>query len=161
VAVARARRHGSRWLVVTVAPIVTAIVIWAPFRDRSDYWYLAVSPSVALLAALALGTWPRVWAWRRWAGWVALAAVLVAVPARFEHSRKLGRLPEYGTLVAGARQIARSGLTVHAVGTWKPVPGSDPEFLVLVLGGRVERGAAAQAIILADGRVRYERVPGR
>lgn len=156
VAVGLGARHGWRWVAVTVVPIGAAIVVWAPFRDRSDYWYLPLAPLVAIMAGLAVATWFGP-AGRRRLGWVALALVVAAQPARFMYSRLLGRVPAYGVMVAGARQIVASGIHPSLVSLVEPSPGTDPEYLVIILGGQIDRRSNVRAEILPSGRVRYVR----
>jgi hypothetical protein len=158
VVIARSARNGHRWICITVVPLALAIVGYAPLAERSDYWYLALAPAAAASVALGVATWTSQ-AWRRWAGWLALAAIVVAQPARFEYSRKLGRMPEYGTMVTGARQIVRDGVKPRSVGTLFRCDGSDPGFVVLALGGQLDRTSRIRAEILPNGGVRYRTIP--
>jgi hypothetical protein len=158
VTIVRTRSHGAVWLFVTVLPLGAAIIVWTPFRDRLDYWYLALAPSVAVMMGLAISTWRWTPRWRQGVGLALLAAILLTQPSRFTYSRKIGRLDTYGSLVTGARQIVASGVVPRAVDMEVPDPGTDPGLLVTILGGRLDAHSPVRATILSSGRVVYTRL---
>lgn len=159
VVVLRARRIGVDWVFVSVLPLILAAVAYSPFPDRRDYWYLALAPGAAAMVAAAiatLGSRRRVW---RAIGWVTLVAVLALQPARYQYSRKIGRLPEYGALVTGSRQILRDGVRPRAIEAGFRLDTTDPGFLFTVLGGRFDEQSTLHAEILPTGGVRYRVLP--
>lgn len=156
---ARAARIGIDWLFVTVLPLLLAGVAYAPFPNRLDYWYLVLAPCAAatLAAAVAPHTQRRpLW---RVAGWLALAAVLAIQPGRYRYVHPAGRLPEYGVLVRGARQVLSDGMRPREIRTAFRADTPDPGFLYLVLGGRLDPASKVDAEILPTGGVRYRTDP--
>ena len=140
---------------VTVLPLALAVLGYSVLQRHNDYWYLPLAPSAALMVAFAVATALPARRARLLAGALALAAIVVAQPARFHHSRLLNRLPEYGTLVAASRQMVRDGVSprdIHAAFVRQP---TDPTFLFTVLGGRLDPNSPIEADILPTGRVVY------
>ena len=90
----RETRGGFEWLVMTVIPLVLAVVLYAPMRDRLDYWYVALAPATAVMLGRALTrsiARPR---WRAVAGCAALCGLFLAQGCRYHQSRLLGRVPQ-------------------------------------------------------------------
>jgi len=93
------------------------------------------------------------------------AALLVAVlvvgqPARSAEALTLHRLPEYGALLKGAREIKRRVAEVREIKLGFPVPPStSPTFLYELLGGRIDPGAPYAATIHRDGRASFDTRP--
>jgi hypothetical protein len=134
----------------TVVPLVLAGFGFSLWQLRyDDYWFLTLAPSAALTVALALT------AWRPIAPVVSIvlaALVLVAVPARLGETMTIHRLPEYGALVRGSREIRRHTPVVRSIDTQFALPDStDRRFLYEVLGGRIAPDAPFGATITADG----------
>jgi hypothetical protein len=156
-------RHRQDWslLAVTVVPLVAALVgytFWV--ADYDDYYYLSIMPAAVLtfqfgLTALVRGPAAQVAA-------VALCVVTIAIlPVRVGQSATIHRMPGYGELVDGSRQILKRDVAVREIRADFLPPGSDPEFLFRILGGRVDPDADWVASVAADGIVSYERVsPG-
>jgi hypothetical protein len=134
----------------TVVPLVLAGFGFSLWQLRyDDYWFLTLAPSAALTVALALT------AWRPIAPVVSIvlaALVLVAVPARLAETMTIHRLPEYGALVRGSREIRRHTPVVRSIDTQFVLPDStDRRFLYEILGGRIAPDAPFGATITADG----------
>jgi hypothetical protein len=150
----RAWRTGVDWLIVTVAPLALAIVLYSPIRDKLDYWYVVLAPSTAIMmgcAVTALVTRPRT---RTILGSVALAVLLLAQAGRYDCSRRLGRVPEYQALVKGSRQLIRAGLSPRAILTAFPLPPTtDNDFLFKIMGGHLDPRADFDAEIQPAGGI--------
>jgi hypothetical protein len=151
-------RHSMAVVCVTVAPMVCTVVGYAFWMRAYDYyWYLVLAPSAATTIAIA------VTAWRPAATTISaclLVAVLAAQPARLADSMTIHRLPEYGALVRGSREIRRRAPEIRAIRTEFPLPATaDPTFLYEVLGGRITRQAGFVATIRRSGEVVFARVP--
>jgi hypothetical protein len=167
IVVLRAARIGVDWLFVTVLPLLLATAAYAPFPNRLDYWYLPLAPGAAAMIAAAMAPHAHGWqangssrhplartSWRV-VGWLALAAVLVVQPGRYRYVHPAGRLPEYGVLVTGSRQILRDGVRPRGVRAAFRAETPDPGFLYTVLGGRLDPQSNVDAEILPNGGVRY------
>jgi hypothetical protein len=85
---------------------------------------------------------------------VALAAVVVAQPARLATAMTIHRLPEYGALLRGTREIFRRAPEVRGIETEFPLPPTaDREFMYTILGGHVTRTAPFFASVKRSGDV--------
>ena len=124
------------------------------------YYYFSLMPSAVLIVVLALTSVPR----GNVALWIGIALCVGAVavtPARIRFSRTLHQMPEYGPLVQGSRAAARRGVPMRAVRTEFPLPPTgDPEYLYLLLGGRIERSSRWLAVIAKNGSVTYQDLGG-
>lgn len=144
-------------LCATIVPFVCAVAAFSMWERAYDtYWFLILAPGVALTLMLAVTIW-------RPAGMVAAAAValliIVVLPNRMYASMSLARLPEYGTLVRGSREVRRHAKTVRYLDTAFTLPPStDRTFIYELLGGRVTGDAPFGASIEADGRVVFRPV---
>jgi hypothetical protein len=141
---------------LVLVPQALAIVGYALFLDTLDhYYYIPVMPVTVLTMAFAL-TVPATGVAGRVVGVVLVAAAAAIVPWRLGFATTMHRLPEYRVLVAASRDIASRHQAVRAIRTEFTLPPStDPEFLYRILGGRIDAGASASAVIRADGSVRY------
>jgi hypothetical protein len=135
-----------------VAPILLSIVGFATWQRSFDtYWFLTLAPSVALTLGLALTSW------RPAATLVSVAmlvSVIAAQPARLTASMASHRLPEYGALLRGTREIRQRTAEVRSIQTDFPLPPSaDREYLYRILGGRIRPEAKFVALIKSSGDV--------
>jgi hypothetical protein len=148
-------RRDVTLLCASVIPILAAIAGFSFWQRAYDhYWFMPIAPSVALTVALALTAWrPAASA----AALVLLLVVIAALPARVAAARTMNRLPEYGALVRGSREIRHHTPEIRGIVTDFPLPPTaDPEFLYEVLGGRVTRDAGFRAIVSRSGGVTYK-----
>jgi hypothetical protein len=132
----------------------------ANFTQVPPYDYLPLMPAAALTLLLTLTAVPsrRV---VRVLTLVAFAVSLAVFPARFRVARTMHRMPEYGVWLDGSRRIARRAQPIRNIQTeFILPPDSDPEFLYVVLGGRIDRESPWVALIKVDGAVVYQRVGG-
>jgi hypothetical protein len=139
---------------VTVVPLVCAVAGFSFWQLPYDsYWFLTIAPSAALTIGLALTAWPP-------AAPVVSAAlallVLAAQPPRFADAMTLNRLPQYGALVRGSKEIWHRASEVHSLETQLALPPStDPHFVYEILGGRVTPGAPLAATIDPAGHASF------
>ena len=154
----RARRDPPL-LVVTVLPLATATLVFAPWQQPETYWFLVLGPSVAMTLVLGFTTFgpPRVTD----AFAMGLVAVLVvAAPARYRASQNATffRFPNYGSLLRGSRDIVKRRPDVRDIRTsFELPPSTDRLYLFNLLGGRLNSEGAEVALIAADGSVSYDR----
>jgi hypothetical protein len=151
------RRQGPV-IAVSIAPLLIAIGVFAVWRGRLTelYWYL----SLVVCATMSLVIWiARVHPLmiRTALALLALIAVALLQPARFELAWRTHRWPEYGILVRGSRQIARQAPEVRAIVAPFLPRTSDPAFVYEILGGRIARDAALVAVIDRNGMVSYRK----
>ncbi len=153
----RFRRDGDL-LTASIVPLSLAILMFALWRGRlgEHYWYLPVVPCAALTLALPFASLRST---RQ--GWIVSVALLVVVlslqPARCQAAWGIHRVPQYGALVRGSRQIARQMPEVRAVVfPFLPQP-SDPNYLYEIFGGRINPDAPVVAVVDEEGHVRYQR----
>jgi hypothetical protein len=142
---------------VTVIPLACAVVGFSMWQgDFDSYWFLVLAPSAALTIALGLT------AWRPAARLVAVALALLIIaaqPFRIASAMTMLRLPEYGPLVRGSREIRRRVAEVRSIETaFVLPPSSDRYFIYQVLGGRVTPSASYTATIDATGHVTFATV---
>jgi len=132
----------------------------ADFTQIPPYDYLPLMPAAALMLLLTFTAVPS----RRVIRVLTLAAFAVSlalVPATFRHVHSMHRMPEYGVWLDGSRRIARRAQPIRNIQTeFILPPTSDPEFLYVVLGGRIDRESPWVALIKADGAVVYQRIGG-
>jgi len=139
---------------VTVAPLVFAVAGFSFWQLPYDhYWFLTIAPSAALTMGLALV------AWRPAARPVAIVLALLVLaiqPARVADSMTFLRLPQYGALVRGAREVRARTSEVRRLETELGLPPStDPVFVYEILGGRVTPTAPVAATIDANGHAHF------
>ena len=151
-------RDDPALVAVTVLPQAAAIAGYALWSaDLQDYYYLSLMPAAVMTMVLAV----HALATARGAAIVAMALcalVIVAVPARLRLASRLPRMPEYEVLVKASRQIVQRQQPMRSIGTLFALPPTcDPEFIVRILGGRIDRQAEWRAEIAPDGRVSYAR----
>jgi hypothetical protein len=146
---------------LVLLPQALALVGYALFLDTLDhYYYIPVMWVTVLTAAFAVATPART----RGAlvlGAVLCAAAVAIVPARLNHAATMHRLPEYRILVDASRTILRAHPSVRRIETGFALPPStDPAFIYVVLGGRIDPAAPKAAAIWPDGSVTYLDVEG-
>lgn len=158
-AAAYAGRRRPELLFASALPLMIAVAGFAAWtRPYESYWFMGLSPSVALLIPVAVSALPA-GRWRDGGAVAVLVIVLAMQPARLAATRTIHRMPQYGALVDGARDIARRTGEVSAVRTAFELPATaDPAFPFECMGGRVTRDAAYEAVIGPDG-VTYRPVP--
>jgi hypothetical protein len=140
-----------------VAPILLAIVGFATWQRAFDtYWFLTIAPAVALTLAFALTSWRPAAAVLSIA---MLAGVVYAQPARLTASMASHRVPEYGALLRGTREIRQRTAEIRSIQTEFALPPSaDREYLYRVLGGRISPEAKFIALIKTSGEVVFTAV---
>ena len=147
-------RHDITVPCVTIVPLLAAVgafSLWQLTFER--YWFLTLAPSAALTIGLALT------AWRPAASLVAtflVLLVLAAQPSRFDDAKKINRLPEYGAIVRGSRDIRRRVAEVRSIETeFSLPPSTDRNVIYEILGGRVTQTAPYAATIERTGHARF------
>ena len=147
-------RHDVTLVCVTVAPLLCAVAGFSFWQLTYDhYWFLTIAPSAALTMALALTAWRPA---------APLAAALLALlvvaaqPSRFADAMTIHRLPEYGPLVRGSRDVRRRVAEVRSLQVQLALPAStDRHFVYEILGGRVTPEAPVAATIDSTGHVSF------
>jgi len=143
-------------LCVTVAPLLLAIVAFSGWtRPWENYWFLTINPPLALMAGMALRAVPW-WKARESLAIAALLIVLLLLPARIIAATQIHKLPEYGPLLRGSREVIRRTPEVRDIFTdFELPPSTDRTFLFVCLGGRVSTAAGYHARIARDGSVTF------
>lgn len=155
-------RHDWALLSVTLLPQIAAVIGYAFYvGDFLDsYYYLSLMPAVVLtmmLSVTALRPAPLM----RAVSIALLIGALAIAPARIRTAATLHRMPEYGLLVDGSREVARQARPVRSIRTeFTLPPTSDPQFIYQILGGRIDPASRWIAIIKSDGHVFYQEVSG-
>jgi hypothetical protein len=147
-------RHDVTVPCVTIVPLLAAVGAFSFWQLTFEhYWFLTLVPSAALMIGLALT------AWRPAAALVATSLVLLimaAQPSRFDQATKINRLPEYGAIVRGSRDIRRRVAEVRSIEIEFGLPPStDRNFIYEILGGRVTQTAPYAATIERTGHARF------
>jgi hypothetical protein len=139
----------------TVVPPACAMAGFATMQGAfHSYWVVSLAPPVVLTFVAAVAGLPL--AARRIVSATAAIGVCLAAPLRVGESLTVERLPEYGALVRGSREIKRYTEVVRSISTNFPLPPStDPEFLYRVLGGRITPDAEFGVVIRRSGRIAY------
>ena len=147
-------------LVAIVLPLLFSVVGYAFWVGSFDeYYYLSqMTPVVltVLFGATAL-------AGRRatYVGVAALILALALLPGRVRQARTIHRMPDYGLLVDGSREVLRRGVSVRAITADFLPLGADPEYLFTVLGGNLDPDGVWVAHIQSDGLVSWESTASR
>jgi hypothetical protein len=150
-------RHDLALVGVTIGPLVAAVAGFSFWQQGFEYyWFMTLMPSVALMLGLAFTAWKRV------AGPVAISLlllVIVAQPERFRESQAINRLPTYGVLVRGSREIRRRTSEVRTIDVeFAVAPSTNTNFIYeRVLNGRVTSTAPFAATIRSSGEVVFRR----
>jgi hypothetical protein len=143
---------------VSFAPLLAAVAGFSFWQGPFEfYWYMTLMPSVALTIGLGLT------AWKPGAPIVAAALfllILIATPRRFAYAQTINRLPTYGVLVRGSREIRQHVDEIRSLAIEFAVePSTNTHFIYeRVLGGRVTAHAPFAATIEKTGRVRFTAV---
>ena len=160
VAVVVRRRDDMPLQALTVLPLLFSVVGYAFWVGSFDeYYYLSqMTPVVltVLFGATAL-------AGRRatYVGVAALILALALLPGRVRQARTIHRMPGYGLLVDGSREVLRRGVSVRAITADFLPLGADPEYLFTVLGGNLDPDGVWVAHIQSDGLVSWESTASR
>jgi hypothetical protein len=151
IAAYRLRREPAL-LAATVVPAALAVAGFATWQLSFDtYWFLTLAPPVAVAFAFALNGWGVA---TKWMGVAVLVAVIAAQPARLAASMTSHRVPEYGALLRGTRQIRARTDAIRAIQTeFSLPPTADREFMYTILGGRIAADAPFAATIKPSGEV--------
>ena len=146
---------------VSVGPTLFAVTGFATWqRAFEPYWFLPLFPSFVLTVVLGMTAAP----WRHVTSVVSgaiLVLVLLAQPARFEASRQLFRMSEYGALAQGSREVRQRAPAIRALEVRFPLaPTVDPLFLyTTVLGGRISADAEYVAVLERSGHAAFRGSP--
>jgi hypothetical protein len=153
--IVRARKDAAL-LAVTIVPLVCAAFGFALWQGRYDeYWYLPLAPSAALMIVFTITSWRP-----RQTAIVCLVGVLLMQPGRLAHSQTWYRMPEYGALTRGAREILMNTPAVRRVDTtFRMPPLSDRTFPYIAMGGRLSLASPFDATIDANGHATLTAVP--
>lgn len=150
-------RRDPAVLAMTLAPMALAIAGYALFLAPLDvYYYMSLMTPMVLTIVLAIASG---WSSRtsRIAGMVLCTAALLMVPARFQSSTAMNRMPQYGPLVKGSRLLAHRQMPLRGVRTtFELPPTGDPEVIYRFLGGQIDRSSRWLAVIASDGSVTYQ-----
>lgn len=161
VVVAWRYRRDPTVLLMTVGPTALALVGYSLFLGALDsYYYLSMMTPMVLTVVLAVtsGWTPAV---SRVLGVAVCVVALLLVPARFERSVTMNRMPQHAPLVKGSRLLAHRQMPLRAVRTTFGLPPTgDPEFIYRLLGGRIDRAAAWMAVIDENGDITYQDAGG-
>jgi hypothetical protein len=144
---------------VTIAPPLAAIAGFALWQAGFEsYWFMTMMPSVALTIGLAVTSWKPL---APIAAMALLVAVLAALPARFAYSLTINRLPSYGALARGSREMRRYTEEIRSIDVDFPVDRTTNTHFIYerVLGGRVTPTAPFAATIERTGHVRFTPAP--
>lgn len=143
-------------LFVTLGPMAAAIAAFSGWtRPFDHYWFLTLSPSMALMAGEGVHALPG-WRTREAGILVFMAVILWLQPGRLYASTFIHKLPEYGALRRGSAEIARRTPEIRDVFTeFELPPSTDRTFLFVCLGGRVTPNAGYHAFIARDGSVTF------
>jgi hypothetical protein len=155
-------RNDLSLLSVTLLPQIAAVVGYAfyvgDFLDR--YYYLSLMPAAVLTLMLSV-TALRPAALVKAVSISILIGALAIVPARLRVAATLHRMPEYGALVDGSRELIRQRRAMRAIQTeFTLPPTSNSQFVYEILGGHLDRESPLIGIIRSDGRVTYREVGG-
>jgi hypothetical protein len=147
-------------LSVTLLPQVAAIIGYAFYvGDFLDYYYyLSLMPAAVLTLMLSVTALRPAWLAHK-VGLAVLLGALSIVPARIRVAATLHRMPEYGALVQGSRELVQQGRAMRAIQTeFVLPPTSDSQFIYRILGGRLDSASSWIGIIQSDGHVSYKEV---
>ena len=146
---------------VSVGPTLFAVAGFATWQRAFDpYWFLPLLPSFVLTVVLGMTAVPARHVMSGVSGAI-LVLVLLVQPQRFEASRQLFRMEEYGALVQGSREVRRRLPAIRALEVRFPLaPTVDPLFLyTTVLGGRIAADAEYVAVLERSGQAAFRRSP--
>ncbi|MBI3395489.1 MAG: hypothetical protein HY042_06620, partial [Spirochaetia bacterium] len=151
-ALIQARREPG-WLFLSLLPIGLAWIGYTVSQIGYDL-YFQVTLIVPFSLSLCLGIEALSAKWRV-PMFALLAIILFWQPARFAKS-PLDRMPEYGTLVKGAKAIAASGKAFRNVIAPSADKRTNPLFLLECLGKKPDAGGQI-AVIDSQGNVEWRR----
>jgi len=160
VAVVMRRRNDMPLLALTVLPLLFSVVGYAFWVGSFDeYYYLSQMTPVVLTVLFGATTL----AGRRatYVGVAALILALALLPGRVRQAKTIHRMPGYGLLVDGSREVFRRGVSVRAVTAGFLSTDADPAYLFTLLGGDLDPDGVWIAHIQADGLVLWESTASR
>jgi hypothetical protein len=142
---------------VTVMPIACAVATWSLWQgDYDAYRFLTIVP-----AGLLMILWPARAVSRRSGRAVLALALLVAAllvqKPRIDNSMLVFRMPGYGALVRGSREMLRRGEPIRHIEAPFLNPLSNPEYVFTLLGGRISPDSPTIARLSETGEVTYVR----
>jgi hypothetical protein len=163
-------RHELPLFATSVVPAALAVAGFATWQLSFDtYWFLTLAPPTTVALAFALsgpatrelvsgvlapGESNRSRQATAWFGAALLVAVIAAQPARLAASMTSHRVPEYGALLRGTREIRGRTAEIRAIQTeFSLPPSADREFMYTILGGHITRDAPFTATIKSSGEV--------
>jgi len=140
---------------ITALPIGLAVGVWSLWQEDYDaYRFLTIVPAGLLMVLWTLRIVPQ----RAARPLLALALLVFALAVqkpRIDNSALVFRMPGYGAIVRGSRDVIRRGEPVrHIEAPWLH-PLSDPEYVYTLLGGHLTAGAAVVAHVSDTGEVTY------
>jgi hypothetical protein len=143
--------------VITVVPLVLTVGMWSVWQQVYDaYVFLTIVPAALLAIVWTTRLLPEPASRALAAAALLVTAIAIQQPRR-DSAALVFRMPEYGALVRGSREIARSGEPVRAIEVPFLHPLSDPEYLFTLIGGHFQRDAPTIARLSEKGEVTYVR----
>ena len=147
------------WIVLgaTIGAIATATLVFATWtRSYDRYWFLTMTPSLALTFTMTIAAIP----WKPAVTWIGIALLLLVAswqPARIDESERFFEYPQYETMVRASREIvARAPVVRDIKVTFEVHPTMDRQFVYKILGGKIDPAALYTAVINSDGSIRLE-----
>jgi hypothetical protein len=150
-------------LAVSVGGLLTASVLFAAWsRNYDSYWFLCMTPAMALTYGLAIAAVPSRAAVHGLSG-VLAAAMVMLQPERIEQSTAFFKYPPYrimrmASYDLAAREPMLRDIRVNFEGAH---PTMDKYFIYRILGGRIDPAAPRRAFVNADGSVSIEEAERR
>ncbi len=139
-------------LTTTLGPLACSCLGFSLWQGTYDgYWYLPLVPCAAVTLALGLtAVRPRE------VSAVLLALLVIAQPFRLNLASGRLKMPEYGPLTRGSRQVFSHARTVRRLDTTFRLPAlSDAGFPYEAMGGHRSEDAEFDAVIDAHGNARF------
>ena len=138
-------------------PVGAGVAVLSLWQQNYDsYWFLTLMPAAILTIVWPVrmlpGTAARVLA----SVILLVGAVLVQAP-RIRDAKSLFRLPEYGAVVQGSRDLVRRGEPLQRIEAPFLPPSADPEFVFRILGGQIRPDAVTVAVLSPGGEITYRR----
>jgi hypothetical protein len=147
------------WIVLgaTIGAVATATLVFATWtRGYDRYWFLTMTPALALTFAMTIAAIP----WKPAVTWIGIAVLLLVAswqPARIDESERFFEYPQYETMVRASREIVARAPVVRDIRvTFDVHPTMDRRFVYKILGGTIDSAALYTAVINSDGSIRLE-----
>jgi hypothetical protein len=150
-------RRDLMLLAVSIGGVITATLLFiTSTRNYDGYWFLTLTPALALIPGLAVAAIPSKVAVRA-IGAALLLLVAWRQPARIEDSTRFFKYPQYEAMLKGSRRIVDQAPVVKDIRvTFDVHPTMDRQFIYKILGGRIDPSALYTAVINSDGTVRLQ-----